>query len=530
MVLSTCNPNASSYSKVANYLNSANTSFFLNNSQQDNQALSSMALNTMSHPIITNQPNPNMQEMVFSISNDIPSAFTTSYIEKLNDIPSAFTTSYTEKSNNTSESALNLSCSDVTLNEDSRFYQNITGSQDSSCEPYSIGKNCDIIHMYNFGDTDTRATKANKAKRTPRPPNSFILYRKDKQEDVIKTNLGVSNKEISIIIGKMWKSESPETKEKYKNLAENEKNKHKKLYPDYKYQPRKSKKCSKSDQDVRYGSSTLFNPPLQTKMFHPGSNFAEYNSYSGAAIKSLSDPTKGNFVDMSQISTNNNSTQTAYNNTFFKNNFTAYNNIQGCNKEFEESIPYMYAQNNSFIDSSIQIPSTFKAANLSHFNRHSNKDIGSMFGVSHDAVNDAIDSSYISTMVQRQVTHVNRNLTPQENLNNMQIYSARTNAGLALSKTPAEQQVDTISRPITSDLKQSHLPHNIQNSSGFDCEVNALENIHQIIRTGTNNQNNDFMSNEVNWNNFPNSPGINESLLPQSFQENQFFSIPKFNL
>ncbi|KAJ2799681.1 hypothetical protein H4R20_004340 [Coemansia guatemalensis] len=86
-----------------------------------------------------------------------------------------------------------------------------------------------------------RSGRATKPKRTPRPPNAFILYRKAKQAEVIRDNPGVSNKDVSCIIGHMWKGEGPAVQDKYREQAELEKKKHKEMHPNYKYQPRKPK-------------------------------------------------------------------------------------------------------------------------------------------------------------------------------------------------------------------------------------------------------------------------------------------------
>ncbi|KAJ1953763.1 hypothetical protein EC988_002806 [Linderina pennispora] len=86
-----------------------------------------------------------------------------------------------------------------------------------------------------------RAGRVTKPKRTPRPPNAFILYRKAKQAEVIRDNPGVSNKDVSCIIGQMWKAEDPSVQDKFREQAELEKKKHKELHPNYKYQPRKPK-------------------------------------------------------------------------------------------------------------------------------------------------------------------------------------------------------------------------------------------------------------------------------------------------
>ncbi|KAJ2846741.1 hypothetical protein IWW36_004204 [Coemansia brasiliensis] len=86
-----------------------------------------------------------------------------------------------------------------------------------------------------------RTGRVTKPKRTPRPPNAFILYRKAKQAEVIRDNPGVSNKDVSCIIGQMWKAEDPAVQDKYREQAEIEKKKHKEMHPNYKYQPRKPK-------------------------------------------------------------------------------------------------------------------------------------------------------------------------------------------------------------------------------------------------------------------------------------------------
>lgn len=81
----------------------------------------------------------------------------------------------------------------------------------------------------------------NKKRRfPPRPPNSFILYRKDKQSLVLKEKPGSKISEISKKIGEMWKNELPVVKSYYQSKANNEKDMHLIKYPGYKYRPRKA--------------------------------------------------------------------------------------------------------------------------------------------------------------------------------------------------------------------------------------------------------------------------------------------------
>ncbi|KAJ3101848.1 hypothetical protein HDU97_001022 [Phlyctochytrium planicorne] len=78
---------------------------------------------------------------------------------------------------------------------------------------------------------------------TPRPSNSFILYRREKHAEIMSQYKGakaLNNNVISKIVATMWRQEEPEVKAKYAAKAEEEKKAHMLKYPDYKYRPRKS--------------------------------------------------------------------------------------------------------------------------------------------------------------------------------------------------------------------------------------------------------------------------------------------------
>ncbi|KAF6840471.1 HMG box protein [Colletotrichum plurivorum] len=77
------------------------------------------------------------------------------------------------------------------------------------------------------------------ALKVPRPRNAFILYRQHHQAQVIAQHPGLSNPEISKIIGEQWRVQPDEVKESWKKLAEEEKIRHQRQYPDYRYQPRR---------------------------------------------------------------------------------------------------------------------------------------------------------------------------------------------------------------------------------------------------------------------------------------------------
>ncbi|WP_172575395.1 HMG-box domain-containing protein [endosymbiont GvMRE of Glomus versiforme] len=83
-----------------------------------------------------------------------------------------------------------------------------------------------------------------KKNHIPRPPNAFILYRKDKAalfRDLLEVRL-ITNQQISKEIAKLWRNESFEVKERYKKLAKSFDEEHKKNNPSYKYSPQKKNK------------------------------------------------------------------------------------------------------------------------------------------------------------------------------------------------------------------------------------------------------------------------------------------------
>ncbi|KAI0805113.1 high mobility group box domain-containing protein [Xylaria sp. FL0064] len=85
--------------------------------------------------------------------------------------------------------------------------------------------------------------------KIPRPQNAFIQYRNATLHQVkAEMRPGVTWQEISLEVGKRWKALSEEDKKPFRDgqaLAEAE---HKRLYPDYKYQPGEKKKSRSRKQ------------------------------------------------------------------------------------------------------------------------------------------------------------------------------------------------------------------------------------------------------------------------------------------
>ncbi|KAI7857681.1 hypothetical protein BDC45DRAFT_578115 [Circinella umbellata] len=110
--------------------------------------------------------------------------------------------------------------------------------------------------------------------RVPRPMNCFLAYRLEKQKQIASICPGTNHREISKIVAKWWSEESDEEKEKYRLIAEKDKQLHKEKYPNYKYTPKKKRqvisndnssndnKSSTSDNTVENYSEKITLPPL----------------------------------------------------------------------------------------------------------------------------------------------------------------------------------------------------------------------------------------------------------------------------
>ncbi|KAI8340453.1 high mobility group box domain-containing protein, partial [Chlamydoabsidia padenii] len=78
--------------------------------------------------------------------------------------------------------------------------------------------------------------------KVPRPMNCFLLYRQDKQKEILEKCPGANHRDISKIISKWWKEATPQEKEPYVKKAALAKLEHARRYPSYKYMPQKKSK------------------------------------------------------------------------------------------------------------------------------------------------------------------------------------------------------------------------------------------------------------------------------------------------
>ncbi|KAJ1724878.1 hypothetical protein LPJ53_000876 [Coemansia erecta] len=107
-----------------------------------------------------------------------------------------------------------------------------------------ISNSDDGIAADNDSDDAEEALRAQEAERNrikiKRPPNSFMIYRSERHNELVKEYRG-GNKVISGIIAKEWHSMRPEIRKKYEDMAAVKKREHEMLYPNYKFMPKRRK-------------------------------------------------------------------------------------------------------------------------------------------------------------------------------------------------------------------------------------------------------------------------------------------------
>ncbi|OZJ05256.1 hypothetical protein BZG36_02289 [Bifiguratus adelaidae] len=99
-----------------------------------------------------------------------------------------------------------------------------------------------LVPLFATKDEDVKKRVRNRRRsnrQVPRPRNAFILYRTEMQRKLKRVLSSLSNPEISIIVGRMWKIAAEDTRHHYARMAEEEAKHHAAQYPDYRYTPLK---------------------------------------------------------------------------------------------------------------------------------------------------------------------------------------------------------------------------------------------------------------------------------------------------
>ncbi|XP_063903417.1 transcription factor Sox-7-like isoform X2 [Zophobas morio] len=125
--------------------------------------------------------------------------------------------------------------------------KNLTSTPDASSDTKMIEK---FSPSSPVDDRDTKNEKnmlssssvsGKDVSRVPRPPNAFMIFANQWRKKLAVEYPNESNKDISVRLGNMWKSLSPETKDAFYEDARKADEEHKEKYPGYYYSPKEAR-------------------------------------------------------------------------------------------------------------------------------------------------------------------------------------------------------------------------------------------------------------------------------------------------
>ena len=117
--------------------------------------------------------------------------------------------------------------------------------------------------------------QANKIKR---PKNAFILYRSAHAKQIMRQNGHNNNQDVSKQAAASWKAESEKVKKQFHELAEQEKQRHTEMYPDYKYAPGTTSRNKFGSATCKCGAYDANIAAMNAKQNHGGSKNADNES------------------------------------------------------------------------------------------------------------------------------------------------------------------------------------------------------------------------------------------------------------
>ncbi|OMJ07695.1 Silenced mating-type M-specific polypeptide Mc [Smittium culicis] len=290
-------------------------------------------------------------------------------------------------------------------------------------------KSISTINQYNIKTSinSNKPRDASKEKRTPRPPNAFIIYRKETQSNVIKKNPGVSNKEISCIIGRMWREEPQSVKDEYKEKANQEKKNHKKMFPDYKYQPRKNKKVTKDDSENLPNTidRRILDANSDRRFMYPASSrpFENYDMAPGMILKHTPPHYKGYLNTSRQLQQPEpNNKMINYQNSYMPSQFSNHtSNFNGIGlptspyiENYRNQLGISLNDNNNFQQNAFLSP-PISNKSLHQYGSNGYTHTVGADNLDFDGFGCATDNDYVSNMLSKNITNVQRMYQPSEN-------------------------------------------------------------------------------------------------------------------
>ncbi|CAG8438482.1 1597_t:CDS:2 [Diversispora eburnea] len=127
--------------------------------------------------------------------------------------------------------------------------------------------------------------RKNKINKIPRPQNAWILFRKDYEANkrIKFPDQLFKMKTISINAGDEWKIQSSQVKRYFEILSKLALEKHKIIYPDYKYTP---KRRSNSNKDLVFHKTLVLGEDNQINKINQDDDYYEFSTTNTSSITS----------------------------------------------------------------------------------------------------------------------------------------------------------------------------------------------------------------------------------------------------
>ncbi|GFU33857.1 HMG box domain-containing protein [Nephila pilipes] len=186
----------------------------------------------------------------------------------------------------TSESASNEESNTKTQKSLDNSGNSVT-SEDADKEPLNESidskMHWDENSVYDSGELPPSLTDLifkPKPNKISRPPNAFMLFAKEHRRQVGIDHPAETNRQISTLLGNMWRDLSAEEKIKYYKEAQALEKLHKETYPSYVYSPSEARmrKQSRTERKLKMRETPVSSKSSRTAIFDDNRNVCPNNN------------------------------------------------------------------------------------------------------------------------------------------------------------------------------------------------------------------------------------------------------------
>ncbi|GFY76994.1 HMG box domain-containing protein [Trichonephila inaurata madagascariensis] len=125
-----------------------------------------------------------------------------------------------------------------------------------------------------------------KPNKISRPPNAFMLFAKEHRRQVGIDHPAETNRQISTLLGNMWRDLSSEEKIKYYKEAQALEKLHKETYPSYVYSPSEARmrKQTRTERKMKMRDTPLSSKSSRTTIFDDNRNVSPNNDNQARSV------------------------------------------------------------------------------------------------------------------------------------------------------------------------------------------------------------------------------------------------------